>query len=282
MGVVRWTGRETKALRLAHRMTVRAFAARIGVSDRMVSKWEQRGLGVVPRQGTQAALDTLLSVAGTEIQERFATLITEQAASGDDPRTETLLAADVRQYRRHPRGRQADGAGRGGHLSLRLGQRGPVAPHVLDRRLPHHERRLRPVRPGRRRGAAPASVSRIHTASTSRARCISPSDSFFARSIRSTWWATSGRAEANAAGSLVRASDSSSLPGRSTPPAPGVVTFEDHIGDGDALGGKVDASGHDCRVERDPLGIVGGGETVAVTAQHDGHRLSGVTLAQTE
>jgi formylglycine-generating enzyme required for sulfatase activity len=102
MGVVRWTGRETKALRLAHRMTVRGFAARIGVSDRMVSKREKRGLGIIPRQGTQAALDTLLSVAGTEIQERFATLITEQAASGEDPRTETLLAADVRQHRRHP------------------------------------------------------------------------------------------------------------------------------------------------------------------------------------
>ncbi|RKN52462.1 DNA-binding protein, partial [Streptomyces klenkii] len=102
MGVVRWTGRETKALRLAHRMTVRGFAARIGVSDRMVSKWEQRGPGIIPRQGTQSALDTLLSVAGTEIQERFATLITEQAASGEDPRTETLLAADVRQHQRHP------------------------------------------------------------------------------------------------------------------------------------------------------------------------------------
>ncbi|WP_405613899.1 SUMF1/EgtB/PvdO family nonheme iron enzyme [Streptomyces sp. NBC_01508] len=102
MGVVRWTGRETKTLRLAYRMTVRAFAARIGVSDRMVSKWEKSGLDVVPRQGTQAALDTLLSVAGTEVQERFATLITEQAASGDDARTETLLAADAHRHQRHP------------------------------------------------------------------------------------------------------------------------------------------------------------------------------------
>jgi transcriptional regulator with XRE-family HTH domain len=102
MGVVRWTGRETKALRLAMRMTVRKFAAHIGVSDRMVSKWERGGTDVVPRQGTQAALDTTLAMAGAEAQERFASLITEQAATTADPRTESLLASDTRRYRRHP------------------------------------------------------------------------------------------------------------------------------------------------------------------------------------
>jgi hypothetical protein len=56
-------------------MTVRAFAARIGVSDRVVSTGETGSLHVVPRQATQAALDTLLSVAGTEVRERFAAVL---------------------------------------------------------------------------------------------------------------------------------------------------------------------------------------------------------------
>ena len=50
--VLQWTGREVRALREARRMSVREFAAHLGVSDRMVSKWEaqrcdlaKRGLG---------------------------------------------------------------------------------------------------------------------------------------------------------------------------------------------------------------------------------------------
>jgi DNA-binding transcriptional regulator YiaG len=35
-----WSGREVRALREARRMSVREFAAHLGVSDRMVSKWE--------------------------------------------------------------------------------------------------------------------------------------------------------------------------------------------------------------------------------------------------
>ncbi|MBD0744955.1 SUMF1/EgtB/PvdO family nonheme iron enzyme [Streptomyces sp. CBMA152] len=100
--VVRWTGRETRVLRLAQRMTVRTFAAAIGVSDRMVSKWEKGGATVEPRPANQAALDTMLALADKAVQERFATLITEQAAATADPRTETLLSADTRIYRTHP------------------------------------------------------------------------------------------------------------------------------------------------------------------------------------
>ncbi|WP_411134721.1 helix-turn-helix domain-containing protein [Streptomyces sp. C10] len=50
-GVARWTGREINALREALRKTVRGFATAIGVSDRMVSKWEKGGENITPRPG---------------------------------------------------------------------------------------------------------------------------------------------------------------------------------------------------------------------------------------
>ncbi|MEV4872451.1 SUMF1/EgtB/PvdO family nonheme iron enzyme [Streptomyces syringium] len=101
MSVKRWTGKESQLLRLAMRKTVRQFASDIGVSGRMVSRWEAGGIKVVPRPSNQLALDTMLSCAGPEVQERFATSLTEQAAIDADPRTETLLAQEV-VYHRHP------------------------------------------------------------------------------------------------------------------------------------------------------------------------------------
>ncbi len=66
-----WTGREVRALREARRMSVREFAAHLGVSDRMVSKWEAGGSTIRPRPVNQAALDTSLSRAGAEVKARF-------------------------------------------------------------------------------------------------------------------------------------------------------------------------------------------------------------------
>ena len=66
-----WTGREVRALREARRMSVREFAAHLGVSDRMVSKWEAGGLTIRPRPVNQAALDTSLARASAEIRARF-------------------------------------------------------------------------------------------------------------------------------------------------------------------------------------------------------------------
>ena len=53
-----WSGREVRALREARRMSVREFAAHLGISDRMVSKWEAGGDTIRPRPLNQAALDT--------------------------------------------------------------------------------------------------------------------------------------------------------------------------------------------------------------------------------
>jgi formylglycine-generating enzyme required for sulfatase activity len=53
-------------------MSVREFAAHLGVSERMVSKWEAGGLTVRPRPLNQAALDTSLAHAGPDVHARFA------------------------------------------------------------------------------------------------------------------------------------------------------------------------------------------------------------------
>ncbi|MDG4836947.1 helix-turn-helix transcriptional regulator [Micromonospora sp. WMMD967] len=66
-----WTGRETRALRQALRMSIRDFAEDLGVSERTVSKWEAGRDTVRPRPEMQAALDTALSRAAGEAAERF-------------------------------------------------------------------------------------------------------------------------------------------------------------------------------------------------------------------
>ena len=52
-------------------MSVREFAAHLGVSDRMVSKWEAGGVAIRPRPVNQAALDTSLAQSSPEIRTRF-------------------------------------------------------------------------------------------------------------------------------------------------------------------------------------------------------------------
>src|SRR5687767_13404657 len=46
--VATWTGVEVRALRGAKRMSVREFAAYVGVSGRVVGKWEAGGADAVP------------------------------------------------------------------------------------------------------------------------------------------------------------------------------------------------------------------------------------------
>ncbi|WP_337588093.1 helix-turn-helix domain-containing protein [Micromonospora lupini] len=66
-----WTGRETRALRQALRMSIRDFAENLGVSERTVSKWEAGREAVHPRPEMQAALDTMLGRAGSQVADRF-------------------------------------------------------------------------------------------------------------------------------------------------------------------------------------------------------------------
>jgi transcriptional regulator with XRE-family HTH domain len=73
--VRQWTGHEAALLRRALRLSVRAFAARLGVAQRTVSKWEALGRSTEPRPDTQAILDTALAQADTATQTRFELLL---------------------------------------------------------------------------------------------------------------------------------------------------------------------------------------------------------------
>jgi transcriptional regulator with XRE-family HTH domain len=68
--VQQWTPPLIVGFRQALRMTVREFGAHLGVSHRMVSKWEA---GAYPRPGSEELLDTALRRASDEAQQRFVT-----------------------------------------------------------------------------------------------------------------------------------------------------------------------------------------------------------------
>lgn len=70
--VQRWSGWEARLLRDALRMSLRDFAAYLGVSDRTVSNWESGGFSYQPRAESQAVLDTALGRASDDVKTRFA------------------------------------------------------------------------------------------------------------------------------------------------------------------------------------------------------------------
>ncbi|HEY7222548.1 MAG TPA: SUMF1/EgtB/PvdO family nonheme iron enzyme [Micromonosporaceae bacterium] len=116
--IPQWTGKEVRALRLARRMSVRAFAAHLGVSDRMVSKWESSSDAIRPRSLNQAALDTSLATCNVQTRTRF-----ERLAGGTAAQIEGVFPPDtVRQLVRHP----IDGK------LMTLIEAGPYAPPRCD------------------------------------------------------------------------------------------------------------------------------------------------------
>lgn len=67
-----WTGADVRLLRrLALRMSLREFAAELGISDRTVSKWEQGDGSRRPRSHYQAMFDTLLERVEPADRTRF-------------------------------------------------------------------------------------------------------------------------------------------------------------------------------------------------------------------
>lgn len=72
----RWTGVEARALREARRMSVRAYAAHLGVAVASVSKWEKRGALIRFRTDTLEILDRDLSCAPGDVRQRLAALLT--------------------------------------------------------------------------------------------------------------------------------------------------------------------------------------------------------------
>lgn len=72
-----WTGREALLLRTAFRLSQRGFAARLGVSERIVATWEKRGSTITPRSEVQAIFDTTLAMAPADVQLRFQQIMNE-------------------------------------------------------------------------------------------------------------------------------------------------------------------------------------------------------------
>jgi transcriptional regulator with XRE-family HTH domain len=69
--VRQWTGWEARLLREAMRLSLRDFAAHLGMSERAISKWEQAGKDLSPRPDTQAVLDTALEQGPDDVKDRF-------------------------------------------------------------------------------------------------------------------------------------------------------------------------------------------------------------------
>jgi transcriptional regulator with XRE-family HTH domain len=77
--VQEWSGREARALRYALRMSLREFAAKLGVGERTVSKWEALGAATVPRPMMQAVLDTKLREAEEDVHIRFQQILADSS-----------------------------------------------------------------------------------------------------------------------------------------------------------------------------------------------------------
>ncbi|RZU54386.1 hypothetical protein EV385_6337 [Krasilnikovia cinnamomea] len=93
--VTTWTGWEANALRKALRMTVTDFAEHVGAARRTVAKWSSRGNDIHLRAEMQAALDTVLTRAPEEAQERFAQLRLSEVDTVLAPRVELIPAVDA-------------------------------------------------------------------------------------------------------------------------------------------------------------------------------------------
>src|SRR5690606_25483909 len=91
-----WTGAEVRALRTAKRMSLREFAAHLGVSERMLSKWEAGRENSEPRPVNQAALDTCLTRSDPDAQARFTHLVRDAQAIDTDTDVEPIGDSQVR------------------------------------------------------------------------------------------------------------------------------------------------------------------------------------------
>jgi plasmid maintenance system antidote protein VapI len=152
--VQKWTGRETRALREALRMSTREFAARLGITERTAAKWEAPGkIKTTLRPTSHAMLDTMLNNAPQDARTRFETALatgttreaaaTESAPPSEAPGSAADFTTAVEQHM-HARGMSvratARAAGYSDHtlLSKVLNGHKDISPHLavkLDRAL---------------------------------------------------------------------------------------------------------------------------------------------------
>ncbi|MEV7601655.1 hypothetical protein AB0O91_30260 [Kitasatospora sp. NPDC089797] len=86
--VLEWTGEEARALRRASRLSVRDFAALLGLAVRTVTNWERLGIKTRPRPDTQAILDTALARLDAVAMLRFEALLAQQGRAPAAPAPE--------------------------------------------------------------------------------------------------------------------------------------------------------------------------------------------------
>lgn len=79
----RWTGLEAAALRQARRMSIRAYAAHLGISPATVANWDSRGQLARLNTETQQLLDIDLSRASADVQHRFSAALAPAARATD-------------------------------------------------------------------------------------------------------------------------------------------------------------------------------------------------------
>jgi formylglycine-generating enzyme required for sulfatase activity len=87
-------------------MSIRTFAAALGISERMVSKWEAGGESIHPRPVNQHALDSFLAASSADVHSRFSTLMgTAQLTRGpkvEFPGPAGPPLAERQHHVRHP------------------------------------------------------------------------------------------------------------------------------------------------------------------------------------
>ncbi|MFF1375553.1 hypothetical protein [Streptomyces sp. NPDC058308] len=93
-----WTGLEARALRLALRLSVRAFAQQLGLAVATVSKWESKLADTEPRPDTQAILDTALGRADAAVHLRFETLLSEMTSPVQNAGRRRVTASGPRAW----------------------------------------------------------------------------------------------------------------------------------------------------------------------------------------
>ena len=81
----RWTGLEASALRRARRMSVRSYAAHLGVSAATVANWDSRGELARLNTETQQLLDIDLARASADIGERFQAILVAARGAIESP-----------------------------------------------------------------------------------------------------------------------------------------------------------------------------------------------------
>lgn len=96
--VRQWSGKECRALRDAKRMSIREFAAHLGVHERLVSKWEAGGHRVHPRPINQAALDTSLARSDDVVRARFAVMIDQPLIDRPAPGFDARQSHSAQMY----------------------------------------------------------------------------------------------------------------------------------------------------------------------------------------